>query len=397
MTLESTIEIRSGSSGSDYLQRARDVAPLIEAEADAAERETDVTAAVAQALKDAGLFWMFSPRKFGGGEVDITTALQVMEEIARADGSTGWMFMATSIGTRNASLYLADDARQELFGGEEKAICGGFGGAIGKAVRVEGGYRGSSERVPFGSGSTYITHIAAGMRLFDENGNPVLADNGQQEMRMTYIPRERFSILGNWDVMGLVASGSYDYQVPEQFVPERFTLPLVHYLDPFRPVQENRIDRASLGAAGHAGVALGIMKRALQEVARITDGKSRQGYPEAVGDYPVFLHGFSEKEATYQAARRYVLDAFGEAEATAAATGEVPAVLIARMRQATTWAHKVADEVVSFCHLWGGTQAVRNPSALGRCTRDMAVAKNHLFVDPITYVTTAGPILDTWR
>lgn len=397
MTLESTIEIRSGSSGNDYLQRARDVAPLIEAEADTAEKETDVTAAVAQALKDAGLFWMFSPREFGGGEVDITTALEVMEEVARADGSTGWMFMATSIGTRNASLYLADGARQELFGGEDKAICGGFGGPIGKAVRVEGGYLGSSERVPFGSGSTYITHIAAGMRLFDENGNPLLSDNGQQEMRMTYIPRERFSILGNWDVMGLVASGSYDYQVPEQFVPERFTLPLVSYLDPFRPVQESRIDRASLGAAGHAGVALGIMKRALQEVARITDGKSRQGYPAGVGDYPVFLHGFSEKEATYQAARRYVHDAFGEAEATAAATGEVPAVLIARMRQATTWAHKVADEVVSFCHLWGGTQALRNPSALGRCTRDMAVAKNHLFVDPITYVTTAGPILDTWR
>jgi len=397
MTLESTIEVRSGSSGNDYLQRAREIAPLIEAEADTAEAQTDVTPVVAQALKDTGLFWMFVPRQFGGGEVDVTTAIEVMEEITRADGSTGWMFMATSIGTRNPSFWLSDEARQELFGGEEKAICGGFGAPAGTAVEVEGGLRGKAARVPFGSGSTYITNIAAVMRLVDEDGKPVLGENGLQKTRTAYIPREGFNILGNWDVMGLVATGSYDYEVPEQFIPEKHTLAPASYLDGIKAVRGPLIDRASIGAAGHAAVALGLMKRALQEVIKITDGKSRTGYPTPVGEYPVFIDGFARQEAAYRSARAYVLEVYAEAEEAAATTGEVSAELVSRMRQAATWVTTVADEVVNFCHLWSGTQAVRNPSAMGRVTRDMSVAKNHLFVDPVTYTTTTAPILAAWR
>ena len=99
----------------DYLARAKAIAPLIEAEAETAEAQTDVTDAVGEALREQGLFWMFVPRHYGGGQTDLVTATKVLEEISRADGSTGWVLMATSIGTRNSSFFLPKEGADELF------------------------------------------------------------------------------------------------------------------------------------------------------------------------------------------------------------------------------------------------------------------------------------------
>jgi len=94
------------------------------------------------------------------------------------------------------------------------------------------------------------------------------------------------------------------------------------------------------------------MKCALGEVAWITDGKKRVGYPGPVGDYPLFLHGFAKHDAMYRSARGYVLDVFGDAEAKAATGKPVTSVEQARIRQVSTWVHDVASEVVGFCRLW---------------------------------------------
>ena len=40
-------------------------------------------------MADAGLFLMAVPRAIGGGEIDLPTYVQVIEEIGKADASTG--------------------------------------------------------------------------------------------------------------------------------------------------------------------------------------------------------------------------------------------------------------------------------------------------------------------
>ena len=44
-------------------------------------------------LVSAGVFDMFVPRVFGGGEMDVATGVRVLEELSKADGSTGWIAM----------------------------------------------------------------------------------------------------------------------------------------------------------------------------------------------------------------------------------------------------------------------------------------------------------------
>src|SRR4051812_29811377 len=78
---------------------ARSLAPIIEREAAAAETSGTMTPPVVDALESAGMFALMVPRELGGSEVDIVTALDVLEEVCRIDGSTGWSLLANVTST----------------------------------------------------------------------------------------------------------------------------------------------------------------------------------------------------------------------------------------------------------------------------------------------------------
>src|SRR5262245_38939652 len=78
----------------DYLARAKALSPLIEEQASQTEQAAKMTEKVVQAFRDSKLFWMNVPKELNGGGLDLHTRLDVLEELARADGSTGWAFMA---------------------------------------------------------------------------------------------------------------------------------------------------------------------------------------------------------------------------------------------------------------------------------------------------------------
>ena len=71
-----------------------------------------------------------------------------------------------------------------------------------------------------------------------------------------------------------------------------------------------------MACAGHTAVVLGLMKRALQEIATIALSKKRLGYAGVVGEHPAFLHEFGMQEALYQAVRAYVMEVYTEAVET---------------------------------------------------------------------------------
>jgi len=68
---------------------------------------------------------------------------------------------------------------------------------------------------------------------------------------------------------------------------------------------------------------------------------------------------------------------------------------VARLRATTTWVTQTAMNVAQFAH--GGSAAIRNPSALGRCTRDILVGSQHMMVDPATMALFASPLIASWR
>jgi len=370
----------------DALGAARSVTALIEAEAEAAELAGTMTAPVVDALHEAGLFALMVPRELGGTEADIATCLEVFELLAWADGSTGWSHMANATAAAMAAVFTGEEAVAKIFGsGSKMPVIAGMFGPVGSAELVDDGYV-ATGRYGFASGSGHATWISAGT-LVVRDGEFVAAKDGLPEMRVVFVPRDHVEFLGNWDVMGLQGTGSYDYALSEEHVDAAFTFPLVEAVA-HRGGPVYGFGVLGITSAGHAGFALGVGKRALDEVVRIVAGKARLG-AAPVRDQQLFQYELGYQDAALRAARALVFESFVAVEADLVAGREPGEIARQRLRQTTTYATRIAAEVVRFAYTWAGSNALRQPSVLGRCFRDMHAATQHVFVDNNT-LTDAG-------
>ena len=375
---------------SDPLAAARGLAPLVEAEAEAGEAACEITPRVVDALADAGLFGLMVPEALGGMEAGLGTTLAVYEELSRADGSTGWSVLANATTSAFAGAYCDDAAARDMFATGERAIHAGQFAPVGSAERVDAGYR-VSGRYRFGSGSEHATWMGGG--TFETSGGELAMnpETGMPVIRAFFVPKDRVEMRGNWDVMGLVGTGSFDYEVPEQFVAEGFTFPL---LTPtvYRGGPIYHLGVLGLTSAGHAAFALGVGRRALDELTTIVQTKQRLG-SAPVHDQQLFQHDYALHDAALLAARAFVFDVFGAAESTVAAGSDASMLQLQRLRQATTYATRVAADAVRFAYLWAGSDALRSPSALQRCFRDIHAGTQHVFVDNNTLTATTQVLL----
>jgi len=375
----------------DYLQRARSIAPLIRQEAAAIEEGRTITKPVADALVELGLHGMLVPAELGGGGLLPSEGMRVFEEITKSDASTGWAWMASEWGTAGVVGYLDPAVTKELMSKDEPFIVAGQLLPRYPGVQVEGGYI-IDGKYSFASGSDHATWVGAGFFVADEQGNPILGENGQPQARIALLPKNQVEFEKNWDVWGLAGTGSNDYTITKQFVPAEYTTPTFGGT-PTRSETMYKLTNELAGGLPHAPIALGIATRALEIVASITAGKTRPTYTVPVGDAEIFRIDFARKEANLQAARLYCYEVTKAAEAAVNSGQAVTPEHIARVSQMLSWVHEVAADVVTFAHRWGGSQSIGRKSTLGRFVRDMNVATQHLLVDPIMLVNAAGVLL----
>ena len=381
--------------GSDnLLSRAKSLARLVNDQAAITEAGSTMAPALVDALKQTELFWLLVPKSLGGLQADLLTSIAVWEEVSRADGSAGWALMTNSTGTAAATGFLGDDAIEQIYAGGRRPIMAGMLGPGGRCDPVDGGYHGGG-KYQFGSGFMNADWIGAGLHIRDGDSIRKLP-NGTPQVQVCFVPREKVVHKGNWDVFGLGGTGSFDYELPEQFVPTGFSF---ERSDTQGKRDWNLYDVGipGLACAGHTGVALGIMKRALEEIAQVSFGRKRPMYQTVLGEHPVFRRDFAYHEASYQAARAFTWEVYGDAQDALAEGGTLTDVQRQRFRQNVIYVHRVAADVVRFCYEASGSDGLRNPSALGRCMRDMYAATQHIFVDTNAMVDVVVPILQQWR
>src|SRR5262245_7067416 len=170
------------SAEPNLVARARALRSLIEAEADEAERLGTTTKPVVEAVAENQLFWTMVPEVCGGLEAPIETALGVFEELAFADGSTGWSVMANASSTCFAAIYCDDDAVRAMFPSGAPGIVAGMFGPVGTARRTDDGFL-FSGNYRFGSGMAHATWIAAGaMELDGATGEVATTASGLPSM-----------------------------------------------------------------------------------------------------------------------------------------------------------------------------------------------------------------------
>ncbi len=200
----------------ECIQRARALGPLIVEHAAESERLGQLSIKVVDAFHDAGLFRVLLPVRMGGFNLTIAQQCEVIEEVARFDGATGWN-LAIGSGGPAVGSFVAREAFESIFA-DPRALCAGSFNPVGNSsVACEGGYR-FTGKMTYASGSAQATWLAAnGVELV--NGAPQIV-NGVPKFRAGIFPIKSGKVLNTWSVSGLRGTGSNDVLFENVFVPD---------------------------------------------------------------------------------------------------------------------------------------------------------------------------------
>lgn len=375
----------AGETGADILAAARAIGPLIRAEAEAIEAAGRLTDKVVAALKQAGVFRMTMPRSMGGPEVDPITQLAVVEEVARADGSTGWVVMIGSDG----GFYAAhlERAVAERIYADRDAITASVLVPRGRALRVPGGYRVTGQW-PFGSSSLHADWFVGGAVVFDENG-PVAGPNGHPMVRMTYFSRADVEILDTWRTTGLAGSGSHDWRVADVFVPDELSFSL------FEPAKEPSPLYAFpwFIVANAPGASLGIARASIDVFSEVAASKLIMPGGHKLRDELLVQRAVAQAEATLGSARSYLVDVTGQLWSTVCA-GDAPTLAQrAAFRLAGIHAFRASKAAVAGMYESAGGTALYRKSPLDRLWRDVSTISQHAFANEKGYAEVGRAML----
>ena len=188
------------------LARAKGLGNLLSEQSSIGENQGRLTDETINALAGADLFSLFVPKCLGGAELSPTEGLEIIESISRADGSTGWVVMATQVSVASCAAFLKPPVAKAIFGTHIPLIAG-QGAPMGRADTELGGYR-LNGSWNYGSGLLHSEWIHTGAMVHQDGAPRSYPGTTQPDARIFIVPINQAELKGNWDVLGLRATGS---------------------------------------------------------------------------------------------------------------------------------------------------------------------------------------------
>jgi alkylation response protein AidB-like acyl-CoA dehydrogenase len=207
------------------------------------------------ALTDAGIFRMRIPARYGGYESDAATMLEVISEIAQADGSASWNVAAWSISAWLAAQF-PDHVQDQVFTADAR-VCGVLSPTAAAVPTADGVViNGSWQFISGALHSQWQVALAMGPT----------PDGASQWPLMALIPLSEMVISDDWHTTGLRGTGSVTTIAKDVFVPADRVLPLVAVLQGNSASEQNvtspmyRAPMIATGCATFTGTAIGLAK-----------------------------------------------------------------------------------------------------------------------------------------
>ena len=346
--------------------------PQIRSCADEIDARRELPRPLFEAMADAGLFHLAVPRVLGGGELDLPTYVQVIEEIGKADASTGWCLNQGAIFGTYAARMPREVARR-IWIDTPRAVVSNTPAATAKAIVVPGGYR-VTGRQGFSTGCRHAAWVAAHAQII-ENGQ-IRLENGQPEARYMFVPVAEAELLDTWKVRGMRGTGTHHFAVHDAFVPTERTV-----LSQTAPLLENaplyRIPRTLLFASGDAAVALGMARTCLETFGELAGAKTPRAMQALLRDQSMVQMTVGQAEASLRSGRAFLIEAVREIWA-ASVNGAITLDHRANMRLATTHGIRLAAQIIDSLYNLAGATAAYEDHLLQRHFQDIHVITQHL-------------------
>jgi alkylation response protein AidB-like acyl-CoA dehydrogenase len=385
------------TTNAPVLDAVAELAPVIAARAAETEAARRVPPDLVADLAAAGCFRMLLPASHGGHGVDLPTAIQVLEELSRADGSVGWTVALGASAWRDLS-GLSRESFDAVFTGDEVIVAGAISPA-GTAVPADGGYR-VTGRWGFVSGCEHANWMFANTIETAPGGNgdgggggaPAGADaGGLPPLRIAVFSPGDIEIQDTWAVSGLRGTGSHHIVADDLFVPAERTYSLLT-AESCVDVPFARIPLPSPYALELASVAIGIAQGALDDVLGLATTKVPLFAGSPLAANPLFQNQLGEADARLRAARAVVAEDARTMWALAEAGGPFTPEFRAHARASATWAAATAASIVDMAYTAGGGTSLYDSSPLQRRLRDTHAVTQHFLVRLDT-LTTVGAVL----
>jgi alkylation response protein AidB-like acyl-CoA dehydrogenase len=323
-----------------------------------------------------GIYRHATPLQFGGQVIPPHEFIKIIERIGRVDGSTAWVAGFASANTYLGALPLRTQAII-YSGGPDIVLAGGLF-PMQRAERTAAGFR-ISGRWKFSSGCMAADYINIGLLDESAGGNP----------RVGVLPAGQVTIIQDWDVSGMRASGSFDTAVENAEIPLEWT-----YIRGGTPLIDEPLFRYPLTgyqAQCHAAIGLGVAQGALDYAQHAGSYRGITGAPP-VGQRAYYRIEFAKAYVALKSARSYFLDVAEETWETACAGEEVTAEQKARIRLSAVNVSDTAAQIVHDLSKVSGSAIINNSHPLNLIRLDAQVPQLHAALGQHMY-DDAGAVL----
>lgn len=365
----------------ELLERARSLQPMLAERSAATESEGRVSAEVTQILKEAGLYRLGQPARFGGFECSPSEQFQLGYELARGCGSTGWCSMLANGNSWMASFWPLE-AQKDIWEENPDNILSCTFFPTGKSSKVEGGY--SVEGTwPFSSNCDNADwfFVAAPLPEAEKGAGWFL------------VPRKDIEIdHESWRVAGMQGTGSKTLHAREPiFVPSHRMIRLddvARGTSPGRDVPDNVLASfgfATFGAIVLVGPLLGMAQAALdwycEAMRSKVKGSLKPGAAITVAQTPQAQARAGEAQVKIDAAVTLILSDLRPLE-TKIRNGEtLDASERVRVRRNVAFAAKQANEAVNLLFEGAGASGASLHSPIQLYWRNVNVGARHTSMD----------------
>ena len=196
----------------DHLVAAAEaLVPTLRERARATESLRRVPDETVAQLKEAGLFRILQPAKYGGLEADLTTYYETVFALSAADTSVGWVHSVFAAHAWSVALY-PERALDEIWGRDhDTLLCSASLCKEGGIDKVDNGYR-MRGVYGFASGCHHGDWVMIlGVARNAPEGGPLWC----------LVPKSDFEIVDNWYMAGLAGTGSCDLRIDSEIPSHR--------------------------------------------------------------------------------------------------------------------------------------------------------------------------------
>jgi len=365
----------------EILARIRTMAPDIEARALAAEKGKRVPVETMDALRDADVFRVMQPQRFGGYEYGPAELAQIGFELGRACGSTGWCgTLAVCFGWMTTLFPL--ETQQEVWDNPDNLIAVSYTPSP-KVEVVDGGIR-IAGAWPWASGVDSAAWLILAVLIPGKDAPPSLA--------WCFVPVSDVTVdHDSWNVSGLEGTGSKTVIIAEPvFVPSHRVLSIGAIFSgkvPGLDVPDNgqaRFAFPTFGPTALVSPIVGMAQGALDaftETARNAKRMARPGVMEKVAESPLIQSLIGQAEARLDAARTLMVTSLREGQDVIRAGGTLEIEQRVRIRRNHGFAARTSSEVVNDIFAKSGAAAADEKNRVQRFWRDANAAALHASLD----------------